>query len=94
MWDKIKHRFSEEVLTDFILIPLDLVEMEFVLFLKLCKKSIKAYIKLACQYRVKQFSLIHGCVNLRVFLNEISLHYVCLFARFFYFLWISLMRYF
>jgi len=43
----------------------------------------KANIKLACQYRVKQFCVIHVCINLRAFLIELSIRYACLFARFF-----------
>jgi len=46
--------------------------------------SIKANIKLSCQYRVKQFSLIHGCINVRILLIELLIRYVCLLARFFY----------
>ena len=62
----------EKFLTDFKFSPLDLDPIEFIFFFKLDKSSIKANMKLACQYRVKQFSVIHGCINLRIFLIELS----------------------
>ena len=52
-------------------------------FFKLVKSSIEVNIKLACQYLVKQFSVMHVCINLRVLLIELSLPYAWLFARFF-----------
>ena len=44
-------------------------------FLKLDNSSIKANIKLACEHRVKQFSVIQVCINLRGFLIELSLRF-------------------
>ena len=43
-------------------------------FLKLDKKSVKANIKLACQYRVKQHSVIQLCINLRF--SQLNYHFV------------------